>query len=624
MLDRSAQALVDRARAEHGKDADAFGAAVDWEHSGWPAFALYRPLFDAVLGASLPIAAGGIDRKAAMRIASDGIAAFDPDLAREVAAEQPLPPEQQAALREEMREAHCGMLPESMLDGMALIQRARDAQLALAMRAAGGQGALLIAGAGHVRSDRGVAGVPGARRRRRDAGDRPDRGARGMASARAIRRRFRQRAAAVRLRLVHAARERRRSLRRVARSPGRVIVGSRGAGSPLAAQSAILYRPPRRRFAALRRPRRRFAPKMSQHKNLPLGRLGRLARMAQVGMRSGASMLLSRDGSGAADQAAEILGNMRGLAAKIGQMASYVDGLVPEAQRDSYEQALRGLRAAAPTSSPVAIRAVVESELGAPIERLFAEWDDTPIASASIGQVHRARIEGGREVAVKVQHPGIERAIETDLKNASVVEGLVAALGPRSVNSKEVFDEIAERFREELDYQLEAERQRASSRCTRGDAAHPHPGGDRRALEPARAHHRVRARHEPRASRRAARGDAPQRTPRCCGASCSRATWSAACSTPTRTRATTCSARTARITFLDFGCVQPISGRALAERAHVASRRAPARRARVHRGVSCRCSRRAAANTRRDRRAYVRSCFEPLFASPVPASRGHT
>jgi predicted unusual protein kinase regulating ubiquinone biosynthesis (AarF/ABC1/UbiB family) len=198
---------------------------------------------------------------------------------------------------------------------------------------------------------------------------------------------------------------------------------------------------------------------MSESKKLPLGRLGRLARMAQVGVRSGASMLLSRDGSAAADQAAEILGTMRGLAAKIGQMASYVDGLVPEQHRDAYEQALKGLRAAAPTSPPSQVRALIERELGAPVEQLFAEWDDTPIASASIGQVHHARLEDGREVAVKVQHPGIERAIETDLKNASVLEGLVSTLGPRSVNSKEVFDEIAQRFREELDYRLEAQRQ---------------------------------------------------------------------------------------------------------------------------------------------------------------------
>ena len=84
--------------------------------------------------------------------------------------------------------------------------------------------------------------------------------------------------------------------------------------------------------------------------------------------------------------------------------------------------------------------------------------------------MHRARLLDGREVAVKVQHPGIERAIEADLQNAGVIEGLVGALGPRSLNSKEVFDEIATRFREELDYGLEAERQTQFAALHRGDA----------------------------------------------------------------------------------------------------------------------------------------------------------
>jgi len=205
-------------------------------------------------------------------------------------------------------------------------------------------------------------------------------------------------------------------------------------------------------------------------KKLPTGRMQRLSKLATMGARTGASLLFSRDGKAAAAHAADVLGSMRGLAAKIGQMASYVDGVVPEAHREAYEKALRGLRAAAPTSSPEAIKRLVEQELGAPIDQLYAEWDETPIASASIGQVHRARLHDGREVAVKAQHPGIERAIEIDLTNASVLEGMVTMLGPRALNSKEVYEEIATRFREELDYTLEAERQRAFARIHRGDA----------------------------------------------------------------------------------------------------------------------------------------------------------
>lgn len=204
-------------------------------------------------------------------------------------------------------------------------------------------------------------------------------------------------------------------------------------------------------------------------KKLPMGRLQRLTKLATIGARTGASMLLSRDGKAAAEHAAEVLGSMRGLAAKIGQMASYVDGVVPEAHRESYEKAMRGLRSTAPTSSPLAIKRLVESELGAPIEQLFAEWDELPMASASIGQVHRARLYDGREVAVKAQHPGIDRAIEADLTNGSVLEGMVSMLGPRTLHAKEVYAEIATRFREELDYALEAERQRAFASIHAGD-----------------------------------------------------------------------------------------------------------------------------------------------------------
>ena len=202
---------------------------------------------------------------------------------------------------------------------------------------------------------------------------------------------------------------------------------------------------------------------------LPSGRLGRLAGLARVGARTGASLLLSRDGSAAANQAAEILGGLRGLAAKVGQMASYVDGFVPEPHREAYEKALRKLQNAAPHSSEANVRRVIEGELGAPVDELFASWDPVPFASASIGQVHRATLHDGREVAVKVQHPGIETAVENDLKNAGLVERLVGTLGPANLDSKVVFDEIADRFREELDYELEARHQRRFAEIHAGD-----------------------------------------------------------------------------------------------------------------------------------------------------------
>jgi predicted unusual protein kinase regulating ubiquinone biosynthesis (AarF/ABC1/UbiB family) len=207
----------------------------------------------------------------------------------------------------------------------------------------------------------------------------------------------------------------------------------------------------------------------SDPKDVPVGRLTRLSKLAGLGLRSGASMLLARDGEAAATQAAEVLGKLRGIAAKVGQMASYVDGFVPEAQREHYERALRGLRSAAAQSPPAAIARIVETELGAPMDTLFAHWEEQPFASASIGQVHRARMHDGRDVAVKVQHPGIERAIDSDLENGAAFERVVAVLGPKLLDSRRMYNELSQRIREELDYRLEAERQARFAQIHRDD-----------------------------------------------------------------------------------------------------------------------------------------------------------
>jgi predicted unusual protein kinase regulating ubiquinone biosynthesis (AarF/ABC1/UbiB family) len=207
---------------------------------------------------------------------------------------------------------------------------------------------------------------------------------------------------------------------------------------------------------------------MSDEKHLPSGRLGRLVRLAELGARTGIG-LVRRDSEGAAERAAEILGNLRGVAAKLGQMAGYVDGLVPEEHRDVYQRSMKTLLSAAPRSRPDAVRGLVEEELGAPLDRLFSEWDEEPVASASIGQVHRARLPDGREVAVKVQHPGVAEAVESDLKNAGLVEGALSMMGTRRLDSKSVLEEIRARFREELDYTLEASRQEAFARVHEGD-----------------------------------------------------------------------------------------------------------------------------------------------------------
>jgi uncharacterized iron-regulated protein len=158
MLNRDQQRTVEASLQAHPGDADALAQAVGWASSGWPEWSMYRPVFEAALEAHGKILAAGLDRSAATRIAHEGVAALDPALVQAFALQKPLPAEVQAAMRREMSEAHCDLLPEVMLDSLVFVQRVRDAMLAgrLHEGAEGGHGALLIAGAGHVRSDRGV------------------------------------------------------------------------------------------------------------------------------------------------------------------------------------------------------------------------------------------------------------------------------------------------------------------------------------------------------------------------------------------------------------------------------------------------------------------------------------
>jgi predicted unusual protein kinase regulating ubiquinone biosynthesis (AarF/ABC1/UbiB family) len=360
---------------------------------------------------------------------------------------------------------------------------------------------------------------------------------------------------------------------------------------------------------------------MSDPKKVPEGRLGRLARLAGVGARTGASMLLSRDGAAAAKHAAEVLGTLRGIAAKVGQMASYVDGVVPEAQRGAYEAALRSLRAAAPTSSPEAIRRAVEEDLGAPIDRLFAEWEDAPFASASIGQVHRATLEDGRRVAVKVQHPGIARAVESDLDNASVLESMGSVLGMRRWESKRVFEEVKQRFREELDYALEAERQRAFARIHAGDPTIRIPE-----VIADRSTRRVLTTELAAGESLDDVGAAGEAERRAYAETLWRFVFKGnlvgGMFNADPHPGNYLFQGEGRVTFLDFGCVEPLGGERLAEaRAlHAAAIRRD-EEAFAHHA-------RRVLETRGGRYeklavAYSRRCFEPLFGAPFHITRGY-
>ncbi|MGD9795998.1 MAG: ABC1 kinase family protein, partial [Acidimicrobiia bacterium] len=150
----------------------------------------------------------------------------------------------------------------------------------------------------------------------------------------------------------------------------------------------------------------------------------------------------------------ERLGNMKGALMKLGQMASYLhEGLPPHVR-----EALGQLQQSAPPMSAELAAECIERELGQRPEDLFAEWDPEPIASASIGQVHRAITRDGQAVAVKVQYPGVAEAIAADLGTADMLFAAIGA-GFRGLDRKPVTDEIKARLREELDYGLEAANQ---------------------------------------------------------------------------------------------------------------------------------------------------------------------
>ncbi|HEX5945549.1 MAG TPA: AarF/ABC1/UbiB kinase family protein [Acidimicrobiales bacterium] len=155
-----------------------------------------------------------------------------------------------------------------------------------------------------------------------------------------------------------------------------------------------------------------------------------------------------------AEQVAEALGGMKGAFMKLGQMASYLDVGLPDHARE----ALAGLQQDAPPMSAELAAGVIERELGDRPERLFLEWDPAPLASASIGQVHRAITRDGRAVAVKVQYPGVDEAIAADLDSAGVVFGAMG-LAFSGFDPGPLVDEIRARVIEELDYANEARNQ---------------------------------------------------------------------------------------------------------------------------------------------------------------------
>src|SRR3954463_9028004 len=216
---------------------------------------------------------------------------------------------------------------------------------------------------------------------------------------------------------------------------------------------------------------------------IPTSRWARAAKVGRLAATQGAKQAATRaanvtrsdDEAGAAlarrqvetaEQIVAALGTMKGAAMKLGQVMSFLDvGLVPEEYREEFQAKLAQLRDAAPKVSFKDMKKVLEAEYGEKLDDVFDSFDPVPVAAASIGQVYKARYDG-REVAVKVQYPGVAAAVRADLQNLGMILRLMKSIAP-GLDPKELGAEIRGRVEEELDYELEAQNQRTLARIYR-------------------------------------------------------------------------------------------------------------------------------------------------------------
>jgi predicted unusual protein kinase regulating ubiquinone biosynthesis (AarF/ABC1/UbiB family) len=199
------------------------------------------------------------------------------------------------------------------------------------------------------------------------------------------------------------------------------------------------------------------------HEAVPTSTLGRLGRTAGAALRGG-RLLLGARRAGEGEPPLELealakvvgsLGELKGIAMKAGQIMSYIDVALPEELR----VALSVLQTHAQPMPSAQVRRILQAELGERAQELLASLEEPPIAAASIGQVHRARLADGTRVAVKVQYPEIDRAIEADFGPAAAGSRLASLFAP-GARVDALVREARERFLEECDYLHEAHCQR--------------------------------------------------------------------------------------------------------------------------------------------------------------------
>jgi predicted unusual protein kinase regulating ubiquinone biosynthesis (AarF/ABC1/UbiB family) len=205
---------------------------------------------------------------------------------------------------------------------------------------------------------------------------------------------------------------------------------------------------------------------MADDDHVPSGRLRRLSRLAYLTARTTGDLIASQarrrlsgdrlqhdDLKKAGERILATLGELKGAALKLGQALAMDPDALPEEARSVVAKLL----SQAPQRMEFAqVVEVVRAELGAPPDALFASFEKEPLAAASLGQVHAATLRDGREVVVKVQYPGVDKALESDLRNAGVlVRGI--ALSGESLDQRPYYQELRASLLRELDYGAEAE-----------------------------------------------------------------------------------------------------------------------------------------------------------------------
>lgn len=215
-------------------------------------------------------------------------------------------------------------------------------------------------------------------------------------------------------------------------------------------------------------PRRAFT-RTAKLAALPLGMAGRAT--LGLGKRLGgapAEAVAREVQQRTAEQLFSVLGQLKGGAMKFGQALSIFEAAFPEEIAKPYRVALTKLQEAAPPMPSATVHGVLAEELGPEWRTKFREFDDTPAAAASIGQVHRAVSSSGRNVAVKIQYPGAGPALLADLNQLGRLARMFSVLQP-GLDIKPLVAELKERVAEELDYHLEAKSTRAFAKAYRDD-----------------------------------------------------------------------------------------------------------------------------------------------------------